>query len=176
MGNQMGFMLGYPNLEVKLSLNTHLLSYLTPPVSRATQISLQLYRLLAKTDMEGLRDAFQRFFAGIPHDWYRNNHLDQYEGYYASLFYAHMVACGANTIPEDVTSAGQIDLTVMVESSVFVFEFKVIGGDKADGSALAQIRARGYADKCRGRQALWLVGIEFSKQSRNIVGFGWEKA
>lgn len=126
--------------------------------------------------MEGLRDAFQRFFAGIPHDWYRNNHLDQYEGYYASLFYAHMVACGANTIPEDVTSAGQIDLTVMVESSVFVFEFKVIGGDKADGSALAQIKAKGYADKYRSGQALWLVGIEFSKQSRNIVGFGWEKA
>lgn len=175
MGNQLGFVLGYPNLEVKLSLNTHLLSYLTPPVSRAAQISLQLYCLLAKTDMEGLRDAFKRFFAGIPHDWYRNNHLDQYEGYYASLFYAHMVACGADTIPEDATSAGQIDLTVMVENSVFVFEFKVINPDQADGSALAQIKAKGYADKYRDGRELYLVGIEFSKQTRNIVGFEWEQ-
>lgn len=175
MGNQLGFVLGYPNLEVKLSLNTHLLSYLTPPVSRAAQISLQLYRLLAKTDMEGLRDAFKRFFAGIPHDWYRNNNIDQYEGYYASLFYAHMVACGANTIPEDVTSAGQIDLTVMVENSVFVFEFKVVTTDQADGSALAQIKAKGYADKYRDGWELWLVGIEFSRQTRNIVGFAWEQ-
>lgn len=175
MGNQLGFVLGYPNLEVKLSLTTHLLSYLTPTNSRAPQTSIQIYRLLAKADMDGLRDTFKRFFASIPHDWYRNNNIDQYEGYYASLFYAHMVACGATTIAEDVTATGQIDLTAIVENKVFIFEFKAIDTEQGNGVALAQIKAKRYADKYRDGRELYLVGIEFSKQTRNIVGFEWEK-
>ena len=175
-GHQSSFVLGYPNLEVKLSLTTHLLSYLTPTNSRAAQISLQIYRQLAKVDLEAVRDLFKRFFASIPHHWYRNNHLDQYEGYYASLFYAHMVASGATTIPEDVTSTGQIDLTVMLENKIFIFEFKVLDAEQGNGSALAQIKAKHYADKYQDGRAVYLVGIEFSKQTRNISGFAWEKA
>jgi len=175
MGNQLGFVLGYPNLEVKLSLTTHLLSYLTPTNSRAPQTSIQIYRLLAKADMDGLRDTFKRFFASIPHDWYRNNSIDQYEGYYASLFYAHMVACGATTIAEDVTATGQIDLTAIVENKVFIFEFKAIDTEQSSGTALTQIKTKRYADKYRDGRELYLVGIEFSKQTRNIVGFEWEK-
>ena len=175
-GHQSSFVLGYPNLEVKLSLTTHLLSYLTPTNSRAAQISLQIYRQLAKVDLEAVRDLFKRFFASIPHHWYRNNHLDQYEGYYASLFYAHMVASGATTIPEDVTSTGQIDLTVMLENKIFIFEFKVLDAEQGNGSALAQIKAKHYTDKYQDGRAVYLVGIEFSKQTRNISGLAWEKA
>jgi hypothetical protein len=175
MGNQLGFVLGYPNIEVKLSLTTHLLSYLTPTNSRAPQTSIQIYRLLAKADMDGLRDTFKRFFASIPHDWYRNNSIDQYEGYYASLFYTHMVACGATTIAEDVTATGQIDLTAIVENKVFIFEFKAIDTEQSSDAALAQIKTKRYADKYRDGRELYLVGIEFSKQTRNIVGFEWEK-
>ena len=176
LGHQLGFVLGYPNLEVKLSFTTHLLSYLTPANSRATQISLQIYRQLAKVDLEAVRNLFKRFFASIPHHWYRNNHIDQYEGYYASLFYAHMVASGATTIPEDVTCIGQIDLTVIVEQKTFIFEFKVLDAEQGNGSALAQIKAKQYADKYQDGRDLYLVGIEFSKQTRNIVGFVWEKS
>ena len=175
LGHQLGFVLGYPNMEVKLSLTTHLLSYLTPANSRAAQISLQIYRQLAKPDLEAVRDLFKRFFASIPHHWYRNNHIDQYEGYYASLFYAHMVASGATTIPEDVTSIGQIALTVIVEKTTFIFEFKVLDAEQGNGSALAQIKAKQYANKYQDGRELYLVGIEFSKQTRNIVGFVWEK-
>lgn len=175
MGNQLGFELGYPNLEVKLSLNTHLLDYLTPLHSRASRVSLQVWRLLVDAQLDELCNLFKRFFSSIPHDWYRNNQIDQYEGYYASLFYSQMVACGATTLPEDVTSFGRIDLTVIADSNVFVFEFKVIEGDQGDGSALEQIKARSYADKYRDGRELYLVGIEFSQQQRNIVGFNWEK-
>ena len=87
-----------------------------------------------------------------------------------------MVACGANTIPEDVTSTGQIDLTVIVENKVFIVEFKALDTEQANSKALAQIKSKHYADKyCDGRE-LYLVGIEFSKPLRNIVGFEWELA
>lgn len=40
------------------------------------------------------------------------------------------------------------------------------------GKALAQIRDRGYADKYRDRgETIHLIGVEFSKTDRNIVGF-----
>lgn len=175
MGNQMGFELTYPNLEVKLSLNTHLLDYLTPAVSHASRVSLQIWRHLIDSRLDDLCTLFKRFFSSIPHDWYRNNHIDQYEGYYASLFYSQMVACGATTIPEDTTSFGRIDLTVIAEDKVFIFEFKVIDGEDGDGSALQQIKRQRYADKYTDGRDLYRVGIEFSKQQRNIVGFEWEQ-
>ena len=72
----------------------------------ASRVSLQIWRLLADAKLDKLCELFKRFFSSIPNDWYRNNKLEQYEGYYASLFYSQMVACGATTIPEDVTATG----------------------------------------------------------------------
>jgi len=41
-----------------------------------------------------------------------------------------------------------------------------------DGRALAQIKTRGYADKYRALgQPIHLIGVEFSKESRTVVGF-----
>jgi hypothetical protein len=40
------------------------------------------------------------------------------------------------------------------------------------GKALQQIKAKGYADKYRARgEPIHLIGVEFSKDSRNVVGF-----
>jgi hypothetical protein len=44
-----------------------------------------------------------------------------------------------------------------------------------EGAALAQIKDRHYADKYRIRgEPLHLIGVEFSRASRNIVGFAVE--
>ena len=43
------------------------------------------------------------------------------------------------------------------------------------GQALAQIKANNYADKYHALgQSIHLIGVEFSKASRNIVGFEFE--
>jgi len=50
-------------------------------------------------------------------------------------------------------------------------EFKVVEL-VADGSALAQIKARGYADKYRAEGLpIHLIGVEFSREKRTLVGF-----
>ncbi|HRJ53965.1 MAG TPA: PD-(D/E)XK nuclease domain-containing protein [Candidatus Thiothrix moscowensis] len=42
-----------------------------------------------------------------------------------------------------------------------------------EGNALQQIKERGYADEYRGMgQPIHLVGMEFSRDSRNVVSFG----
>ena len=54
---------------------------------------------------------------------------------------------------------------------VYVFEFKMRERTGAEG-ALEQLRARGYADRYRGRgEPLHLVGVEFSAQKRNMTLF-----
>ena len=46
-----------------------------------------------------------------------------------------------------------------------------------EGRALQQIKDKNYADKYKGSDApVYLIGVEFSKESRNIVGFEIEQA
>ncbi|MEB3195944.1 MAG: AAA family ATPase [Candidatus Sericytochromatia bacterium] len=56
-------------------------------------------------------------------------------------------------------------------SRVYLFEFKVVE-QVPEGRALAQLQARGYAEKYRAPGVtVTLVGIEFSREQRNLVGF-----
>lgn len=122
-------------------------------------------------DIAGLKDLFHAFFAGIPHDWYRNNPITRYEGYYASVFYSYFAALGLDITLEDVTSHSRIDMTVQFNEHVYLFEFKVVELSP-DGRALQQLKDRGYADKYRALgQPIHLIGVEFSHEGRNIVGF-----
>jgi hypothetical protein len=44
--------------------------------------------------------------------------------------------------------------------------------NQAEGKALRQIKEKGYADKYRSLdQPIHLIGVEFSKKERNVVGF-----
>ncbi|BBD78404.1 ATP-binding protein [Hydrogenophilus thermoluteolus] len=156
-----------PNREVRMALNRALTAAFLPvrPVASVTA----LINLMRTGDLERLRDHFQRLYASIPHDWYRKNSITHYEGYWASVFYSHLAALGLELIAEDVTHHGCIDLTVKLPERIYLFEFKVVP-DEPEGAALAQLLAKGYAEKYRGEQLpVHLVGIEFSKRARNVV-------
>ena len=46
-----------------------------------------------------------------------------------------------------------------------------------NGTALEQLKAKAYAEKYRGQGwPITLIGVEFSRDSRNIVGFEIEAA
>jgi len=165
------FTLKYPNKEVQASLNDSLLKHWVGGLSIPGRQISQLYRVLLANDLPALQPLFHAFFATIPHDWYRNSPIAQYEGYYASIFYSHFAALGLDIQLEDATNQGRIDMTVLFNSHVYIFEFKVVNQD-ATGSALQQIQAKGYADKYRARgEPIHLIGVEFNKASRNIVEF-----
>ena len=168
---RMEFTLKYPNLEVEASLNDSLLKrYMGDAAASEAQIS-RLWRVLQAGDVAALRELFHAFFASIPNDWYRNSPIAQFEGYWASVFYSHFAALGLDIRVEDSTNKGRIDMTVLAGGAVWVFEFKVVEL-VPQGKALAQIRDRGYADKYRGRgEPIHLIGVEFSRVDRNIVGF-----
>jgi hypothetical protein len=74
-------------------------------------------------------------------------------------------------VPEDVSNQGQLDMTVKFNGQVYLFEFKMVENE-AEGRALRQIKDKKYADKYRAlKQPIHLIGIEFSKKTRNLAGF-----
>ncbi len=116
--------------------------------------------------------------------WHTNNAIAQYEGFYASVFYSHFAALGLDTRVEDATNLGRIDMALKACERIWIFEFKVVeyatdgelsGSGQASAGALQQIKDRGYADKYRSEGLpIHLIGIEFSREQRNVVGFEFE--
>ena len=165
------FTLKYPNKEVQASLNDSLLKHWVGGLSIPGRQISQLYRVLAANDLPALKPLFHAFFATIPHDWYHNSPIAQYEGYHASIFYSHFAALGLDIRLEDATNQGRIDMTVLFNGHVYIFEFKAVDG-QSDGGTLEQIKRNHYADKYRARgEPIHLIGVAFGKDSRNIVGF-----
>ena len=92
LGGKALYRLGYPNREVRQSLNEHLLRHLVQDVEQQTANSMRLQRLLAAHDCAGLQELFHAFFASIPYERHAarrcrrtNNDIAQYEGYYEPL-------------------------------------------------------------------------------------------
>ena len=171
LGGKSLYRLSYPNREVRQSLNESLLRYLVKDPSRQMENSVQLYRLLEANDFAGLETLFHAFFASIPYEWYTNNDIANFEGYYASVFYSYFAGLGLNITVEDSSSHGRVDMAVYFNDNIYLFEFKVVEL-ASDGAAMAQLQAKGYADKYRGLdQPIHLIGVEFSKDTRNITAF-----
>ena len=176
------YRLAYPNREVRRGLNRSLLEALAPNPRRAAEGSA-LRRLLAAADWAGVEALFRRLLAGIPHDWHRRNEIARYEGYWSSVFYAFFQASLDGVAVEDATSRGRLDMAVRLGNAVYLFEFKVARragsapGTRAAGAALAQLRARRYADKHRAPgRVVHLIGVEIGAESRDIVTFETEPA
>ena len=165
------YRLGYPNREVRQSLNEHLLRRLAPDAQRQMANSMRLARLLETADCAGLQELFQAFFASIPYEWHTNNDIARYEGYYASVFYSYFAALGYEITVEESSAGGRLDMAVRAGGRVYLFEFKVTE-QAGSGAALAQLRDRDYAAKYRGRgEPIHLIGVEFSRKTRTVTAF-----
>ena len=99
-----------------------------------------------------------------------------YEGYYASVFYSHFAALGLDVVVEEGSSRGRLDMAVRFNAQVYLFEFKVVEL-APEGAALAQLKAKRYADKYRGLgRPIHLIAVEFSREARNVAAFEVETA
>ena len=171
LGGKALYRLGYPNREVRQSLNECLLQHLVQDTERQTANCIRLQRLLEAHDCVGLKELFHAFFASIPYQWYTNNQIADYEGFYASVFYSYFAALGYPIAVEESSSHGRLDMAVRTGGHVYLFEFKVVEM-ALPGSALAQLESRDYAAKYRHlNEPIHLIGVEFSRQTRNVTAF-----
>ena len=176
VAGQTVYRLGYPNQEVRQSLNRRLSRHLSGDSTRQMANSLRLYELLEANDFAGLKALFHAFYASIPHQWYTNNDIARFEGYYASVFYSYFAGLDLDVRVEDSTSHGRLDMAVCFNANVYLFEFKVVELEP-EGKAMAQLKERRYADKYRHLgQPIHLIAVEFSKEARNLAAFEVERA
>ena len=132
------FRLGYPNREVRQSLNGILLRHLAGRATDQGANSIRLHELLSANDFDGFKALFHAFYASIPHQWYTNNDIANFEGYYAAVFYAYFAGLGLDIAVEDSTSLGRLDMAVRFNGNVYLFEFKVVEL-APEGSAMARL-------------------------------------
>ena len=93
------------------------------------------------------------------------------------MFYSYFAATGFDITVEDSSNRGRADMAVRFGGNVYLFEFKVVVEQATEGAALEQLRERGYADNYRASgEPIHLIGVEFSKETRNVAAFEVERA
>ena len=104
------------------------------------------------------------FFAKIPYELNNNN-----EKHYQAVFYVVFTLIGQYIDSEVRSSKGRADAVVKTKDCIYVFEFKLNGTAE---EAIQQIDSNGYLIPYQldGRK-LVKVGVEFSKEERNISRF-----
>jgi len=166
----MKYILKIPNKEVEVSLFGTICSF----ISRLENPEIfqdRIYNSLLQPNFSDFEKYLESLFASIPYNNFTGAKLYEYEGYYTSVFYTYLKALGAKLVGEDVTNKGRIDLTLKMPNAIFIFEFK------ADGTnALSQIKEKAYHQKylCENKD-IYLVGIEFSAEQRNVSKVEYEK-
>jgi len=164
------YQLTLPNKEIQTSLNSLFITYLTGDNRGKIAIQHKILKALQDGDLDNFQTILKQLFASIAHQNYTKNNIAEYEGYYASVLYAYLSSLGLPIIAEDTTNKGRIDLAIQLPDRVYIFEFKVV--EAATGAALKQIKQQQYYQKYSSYEKIYLVGIEFGKSERNIVG--WE--
>ena len=163
------YSLRLPNKEVKQSFN----DYIIYSLLKKTDYNVDKKKIivaLREANLENFRDAFISIFSSIPYNNYTKNNILHYEGFYASIVYIYLQSLGLDIIGEDVTNRGRIDLTVKIDGKIYIIEFKV-----GKENALEQIKQRDYASKYMNEgKNIYLVGINFDEEKRNISGFEYD--
>ncbi len=168
------YTLGPPNKEIQKSLNSLFITFLTKQDKSLIAGQRKLYEVFLQGKPDVLKPIFTSLFASIPYRNFAKNPIHEYEGYYASVIFAYLASLGLELIPEDITNKGSIDLTIKLRGKIYIFEFKVVEA-KASGNALRQIKEKNYAQKYLGQGRIFLIGMEFSKEEKNLVAFEWEE-
>ena len=78
----------------------------------ALENRLHLINALSKNDFDSLHTYLSALYDSLPHDWYRNNPIANYEGHYASVLYSHFAAFGLDVTVEDASNQGKVDMTI----------------------------------------------------------------
>ncbi|GGG00938.1 MULTISPECIES: ATP-binding protein [Cysteiniphilum] len=171
-GGLLWYRLGYPNLEVRSSINQHFTKLgTTTEAANANQLAIN--RALLSDDWQQFAKAIQSFYSSIPYDYYSKTPLHRYEGYYCAIIYSYFAALGYDVKLEDHTSEGRIDMSIIITGKkVIIFEFKVSQGEDLAAKAVQQIIDKNYALKFTHLELpIYQVGISFDYNLRTINGF-----
>lgn len=130
--------LGYPNNEVRQSLQLYLLSIVTSLHTETTKsMAFKLSTALDERDIAGAVQAIKQFFSHVPYQLYEPK-----EKYYHALLQMIFTVAGIAAHSEFSTSHGRIDIVVELAGVIYIIEVKL---NKPAVEALEQIEERTYS-------------------------------
>ncbi len=163
------YTLTYPNLEVKMSFNDYLLNYLVDRPSRKEKIQIDLYDILEAGELDKLKNVLTSLYASVPYNYFIHNKMYEYESFYAVVLYMYLAGTGIEVRVEDLTNQGRIDLIAIVLDKVCIFELKL------NGEAIEQIEEKRYYEKYLSYPEVYIIGLEFDKEKKNVKSVKWKK-
>jgi len=164
------YIVGFPNKEVKISFNRNILNEMINGRESLDEIFYRVRGVFLKEEIEKLKEELEILISNISYMYLRE------ESNYVVAFFSMLYSSGLNVITEDNTHKGRIDLTVIVNKSiVYIMEFKVIAKEDEIGKALHQIKDKEYYKKYMNYPKIYLIGIEFHKNTKKLVNFEYQK-
>lgn len=159
------YTLGFPNDEVRYGFLNFLVPYYTSVTDDETGFHIAKFmRDLRAGDVGAFMEGLKVFFAGIPYEL-----SDNTERHYQAIFYVIFALLGQFIETEVRSARGRADAVVRTKDTVFVFEFKLNGSAE---EALRQIDEKGYLIPFQlDGKRLVKVGVNFSKETRNVEGY-----
>ncbi len=155
-----GYILSYPNVEVKSSLAEIIITYGYNILdSLAYNIIKDIKNGLFNNDPESIKQGLNLLFANIPY----NLHINR-ESLYHSLIYTALLMCGLNARNEDPNNIGRSDIVVEYYDRIWILEIKL---DQPVEKALDQIKEKEYFNKYPNNEVT-LIGVSIDSKKREI--------
>jgi len=157
-----GYLLGFPNEEVKRGFLRYLIPRYTSVRPSDTAFEIESFvEEVRGGDISGFMTRLESFFANVPYDLIKDT-----ENHYQNVLFILCNLCGLYTKAEFHTSNGRVDMTIETPDYVYVFEFKYNGTAE---EAMSQIKEKNYAQPFMASgKKIALIGANFSGETRNI--------
>ncbi|MEM9887882.1 MAG: ATP-binding protein [Bacteroidota bacterium] len=178
------YFLGYPNEEVRLSMIHNLTEAFTH--KRASTVGNALLKIeegLESGDVALFVEQIEILLSDISYHLLpkkksdRRSEFEVWEGYFHTIIYLVTSFLGYHVQSEITKHRGRLDLLVQTDDYIYLMEFKL---DEKIENAIAQIKNRQYAAAYKNTEKrVYLVGISFSKEARNVEDWEveiWERS
>ena len=156
------YSLGYPNTEVKQSMQKYLIAvFAQVDVTTVDKVSSDLETALLNENIEEAMRLLRRLFMHVPYQL----HVKEEKFYHALL---HMVCnvYGMHIISEQPISHGRIDMIIAVEHILYVIEIKF---NDSPENALKQIETMRYYEPFVKKDIqVILLGLSFNRSEKHF--------
>lgn len=181
-GDNVDYLLAYPNQEVRLSFIHNLLeAYTFKTVSIIGTALIHIKDALESNELDIFIEQLQIIFADItyylfpkkPKNPTKQNtatYFKAWEGYFETIIFLTLSYVGMQVQCEVSKNKGRLDAKVETAHFLYIMEFKL---NETATNALAQIKDRDYALAYKNsHKTIVLVGINFDSVERNVKD--WE--
>lgn len=161
------YTLGYPNREVKDTMQQHLLAaFRETTKTDSLPILVKIKTALEQGDLERLIELINILFSTIPHQIFQ----EKQEAFFHAILHLSFSGIGLFVQSEVSTAKGRVDTIVHTRDCIYAMEFKLDGSAQ---SALQQIREKRYGRPFldQGKEVIAL-GVNFSSVERAVAE--WE--